>query len=316
MTSGQKIAFSLLAALGLFAILVMSLHSRLFNELETRFYAQSKIEENTGQLDKISESCDSYISDILNLVEKGDTAWIKNASVRSYYVQNPSESDVTQRRRVTESLFDQIPALSGIRIIDKNGKNVHYSSFDDTDLLKQAGLSKTYKNYTDITKDAGEIAFEQLQSITSETKSVLLCDENRGRIIISVPFCWVDGIYSGLALFYLNLHGIENELSGRELIAGGESFSLFADDKYDGGLVLNLPRGTKNDFRQPLLKYWKSRSENMSRSLDLAQQPEKLLSIPDGRYYVSLSFLLRCVLNHSSLNYQQINFLIYRCSVR
>ena len=29
-----------------------------------------------------------------------------------------------------------------------------------------------------------------------------------------------------------------------------------------------------------------------------------------------LSFLLRCVLNHSSLNYQQINFLIYRCSVR
>ena len=75
MTSGQKIAFSLLAALALFAVFVMSLNSRLFTELETRFYAQAKIEENTGQLDKISESCDSYISEILSLVEKGENAW-------------------------------------------------------------------------------------------------------------------------------------------------------------------------------------------------------------------------------------------------
>ena len=103
MTSGQKIAFSLLAALALFAVFVLSFNSTLFKELETRFYAQSKIEENTGQLDKISESCDSYMSEILSLVEKGENAWTKNASVRSYYVQNPSESEVNQRRRLTES---------------------------------------------------------------------------------------------------------------------------------------------------------------------------------------------------------------------
>ena len=163
MTSGQKIAFSLLAALALFAVFVMSLNSRLFNELETRFYAQAKIEENTGQLDKISESCDSYISEILSLVEKGENAWVKNASVRSYYVQNPSESDVNVRRRLTESLFSDISALKGIRIVDKNGRNVHYSSFDDTDLLKQSGVTKVYKNYNDIIKDAGEIPFETLR---------------------------------------------------------------------------------------------------------------------------------------------------------
>ena len=135
MTSGQKIAFSLLAALALFAVFVMSLNSRLFTELETRFYAQAKIEEKAGQLDKISESCDSYISEILSLIEKGENAWVKNAAVRSYYVQNPSESDVNLRRRLTESLFSDISALQGIRIVDKNGRNVHYSSYDDTDLL-------------------------------------------------------------------------------------------------------------------------------------------------------------------------------------
>ena len=230
MTSGQKIAFSLLAALALFAVFVMSLHSKLFKELETRFYAQAKIEENTGQLDKISESCDSYISELLTFSEKGDNAWTKNASVRSNYGQNPSESDVNERRRLTETLFSDIPALSGIRIVDKNGRNVHYSSFDDTDLLKQNGISKIYKNYPDIIKDADEITFEQLQKITSETKSVLLFDEGRGRLIISVPFCWVDGIYSGLALFYLNLKEVENEFIRRNVVAMGQGFTLFADD--------------------------------------------------------------------------------------
>ena len=289
MTSGQKIAFSLLAALGLFAGFVLSLNTTLFKELETRFYTQAKIEENTGQLDKISESCDSYISEILSLVEKGDNAWTKNASVRSYYVQNPSESDVNTRRRLTETLFSQIPALNGIRIVDKNGRNVHYSSFDDSDLLKQNGISKVYKNYNDIVKDTGEIDFETLQKITSETKSVLLCDESRSRIILAVPFCWVDGIYSGVCLFYLNLREVEKELIARDVIALGDGMTLFADDNYNGGFILNLPYGNRQSFREPALSYWKTRSEAMARGSDNYQQPEKLLELPDGRFYVALS---------------------------
>lgn len=289
MTSGQKIAFSLLAALGLFAGFVLSLNTTLFKELETRFYTQAKIEENTGQLDKISESCDSYISEILTLVEKGDNAWTKNASVRSYYVQNPSESDVNTRRRLTETLFSEIPALNGIRIVDKNGRNVHYSSFDDSDLLKQNGISKIYKNYNDIVKDTGEIDFETLQKITSETKSVLLCDESRARLILSVPFCWVDGIYSGVCLFYLNMREVEKELIARDVISLGEGMTLFADENYNGGFILNLPYGNRGTFREPALNYWKSRSEAMARGSDNYQQPEKLLELPDGRFYVALS---------------------------
>ena len=289
MTSGQKIAFSLLAALGLFAGFVLSLNTTLFKELETRFYTQAKIEENTGQLDKISESCDSYISEILTLIEKGENAWTKNASVRSYYVQNPSESDVNTRRRLTETLFSQISALNGIRIVDKNGRNVHYSSFDESDLLKQNGISKIYKNYNDIVKDTGEIDFETLQKITSETKSVLLCDESRARLILSVPFCWVDGIYSGVCLFYLNMREVEKELIARDAISLGEGMTLFADDDYNGGFILNLPYGNRATFREPTLNYWKSRSEAMARGSDNYQQPEKLLELPDGRFYVALS---------------------------
>ena len=281
MTSGQKIAFSLLVAMGLFAVFVLSLNSKLFNELETRFYTQSKIEENTGQLDRVSEGCDSYITKILNLTEKGENAWVKNASVRSFYVQNASESDVMTRRRLTEQLFAEIPALSGIRIVDKNGRNLHYSSFDDTDLLKQSGITKIYKNYNDITKDADEIPFEQLSKLVSETKSVLLFDQSRNRIVLSVPFCWVDGIYSGVSLFYLSINEIEKELNASDIIPIGQNAFIISDSDFSGGLVLNIPYGEKKSFEEPVKQYWKKHVS--------AQQPEKLLEMPDGRFYLALS---------------------------
>ena len=281
MTSGQKIAFSLLVAMGLFAVFVLSLNSKLFNELETRFYTQSKIEQNTGQLDRVSEGCDSYITKILNLTEKGENAWVKNASVRSFYVQNASESDVMKRRRLTEQLFAEIPALSGIRIVDKNGRNLHYSSFDDTDLLKQGGITKIYKNYNDITKDADEIPFEQLSKLVSETKSVLLFDQSRNRIVLSVPFCWVDGIYSGVSLFYLSINEIEKELNASDIIPIGQNAFIISDSDFSGGLVLNIPYGEKKSFEEPVKQYWKKHVS--------AQQPEKLLEMPDGRFYLALS---------------------------
>ena len=281
MTSGQKIAFSLLVAMGLFAVFVLSLNSKLFNELETRFYTQSRIEQNTGQLDRVSEGCDSYITKILNLTEKGENAWVKNASVRSFYVQNASESDVMTRRRLTEQLFAEIPALSGIRIVDKNGRNLHYSSFDDTDLLKQSGITKIYKNYNDITKDADEIPFEQLSKLVSETKSVLLFDQSRNRIVLSVPFCWVDGIYSGVSLFYLSINEIEKELNASDIIPIGQNALIISDSDFSGGLVLNIPYGEKKSFEEPVKQYWKKHVS--------AQQPEKLLEMPDGRFYLALS---------------------------
>ncbi len=320
MTSGQKIAFSLLVAMGLFAVFVLSLNTKLFTQLESKFYTQSKIAQNTGQLDKISEGCDSYISEILNLIEKGDNAWVKNASVRSFYVQNASESDVNIRRRLTETLFSEIPALTGIRIVDKNGRNVHYSSFDDTDLLKQTGISKIYKNYGDIVKDADEISFEELGKITSETKSVILFDQSKNRLIVSVPFCWVDGIYSGISLFYLNFHEIEKVLTSREIISFGQNANLVSDEDYSGGLIFNIPYNEKANFEKTVKSYWKNRSSAMSKADEVYQQPEKLLEKPDGSFYVALSSnrigKVRISAVYSSSDFElskEIRLLIYIC---
>ena len=285
MTSGQKIAFSLLIAIGTFVVFVLGFQSKLFKELETKFYTQSKIEENTQLLNKLSESCDVYISEILNQIENGENAWVKSPAVRSYYVQNPSENLVNERRQLTETLFSKIPALDGIRILDKNGRNVHYSSFDDTDVLKQTGITKVYKNYPDVQKDADEIEFDTLEKVFAQDKSQLLFDESRNRLIISMPYYWMDDVYSGQCLFYFNMISIQKALTRRDVLAIGENLTLFSDDNFKGGFVLNLPAGEKKTFREPVLKYWKKITKNNKN----AQTPEKLLEMEDGSFWLVLS---------------------------
>ena len=285
MTSGQKIAFSLLIAIGTFVVFVLGFQSKLFKELETKFYTQSKIEENTRLLNKLSESCDVYISEILNQIENGENAWVKSPAVRSYYVQNPSENLVNERRQLTETLFSKIPALDGIRILDKNGRNVHYSSFDDTDVLKQTGITKVYKNYPDVQKDADEIEFDTLEKVFAQDKSQLLFDESRNRLIISMPYYWMDDVYSGQCLFYFNMISIQKALTRRDVLAIGENLTLFSDDNFKGGFVLNLPAGEKKTFREPVLKYWKKITKNNKN----AQNPEKLLEMEDGSFWLVLS---------------------------
>ena len=286
MTSGQKIAFSLLTAMGLFAAFVLSLHSTLFKQLEMKFYTQAKIEDNTGQLNKLAENYDLYIQEILTQLETGENAWCRTSAVRSYYLQNPSESDVNQRRQENETLFSKISSLNGIRILDKNGRNVHFSTYDNTDILKQTGITKVYKNYPDIMKDVDEISFELLAKTFDEKHSRILLDEERNRIIISVPYFWMDQVYSGQCLFYFNLFDIEKELTARDVLALGQNFVMYSStEDFKGGFAVGIPAGKKKEFKAPVEKYWKTRTADASK----LQTPEKLLEMEDGRFYVALS---------------------------
>ena len=103
MTSGQKISFSMLISMLLFALFVVEANLKLFSKLETRFYSQAKIAEKMHQLDQTGEELDSYISDLLSVL--GDYA--QKPEVFSYHEHNPSEKSVTARRNVTENLLDR-----------------------------------------------------------------------------------------------------------------------------------------------------------------------------------------------------------------
>ena len=307
MTSGQKVAFSFLFSLVLFAFAALLLHTSLFSEIEADFYSQSKIQEKTDQLDEISTSIENYIKDVLNIIEKGEDPYIKNASVRSYYVQNPSEADTVERRRLTEKLFYDIPELKGIRIVDRNARIIHFSTFDDTDILTQNGISKTYKNYPDVQKDADILAFDLISKNSYEDKSKVLFDSQRNEIIISIPFYWIDGIYSGAAIFYIDFTKLKKSLADKNLIAQSQNFAMISDDQnLSGGFITNFPDGYFSQIKDKILDFWKKESDAKkldadassfslirSKNFGVFDAPEKIAKLDDSHFLVIINSSLQ-----------------------
>lgn len=280
MTSVQKVAFSLLITLVLSVIFVFTARStNLLKILNEKYYSQSIIDEKNENLNKIAKSTDYYIKKFLSQMEDEKKAFTKQECIRSYLEKNPSESLIVERRNLTAQLFEDNPALKGIRLIDKNGKFLHYSSFSD-DVLNTNGNLKTYKNYTEIVENSDEIDFNQIKVNEIEQKSKVFVDSKRNRIIISIPFYLSQDIYSATLVCYFNFYNIKNELIKNNAISEGENLNLVSEN-LSGGIVNGIPNVSPEEFEKPILKKWK-----ISKSY---KKPEESLQTKNKNYWVLLS---------------------------
>ena len=316
MSSGQKAAFSFLAALVFFAGFVFFAHTGLMAQIETKFYAQAKIGEKSGQLEKLSESCNSYITDILTKIQTGDKAYLKSSAVKTYVHQNPSEKDATERKNLTAQLFDELDAygLEGIRLIEKNGRTLHYSSYE-SDVLKRVSLNTTYKLYSDIVKDSSEIESDVLLVDADKPQTRFLLDKTANRIILCFPFYITDNTYFATLVCYFGVHQFEQNLLNENIIRLGDSLCIAtAEDSYTGGFVLNLPSDSRSEFYNPILSFWKKNQKNQNFSF------ERILEKNDGSYWLLMTasqgeyFNVSAVYSSTLFELpREMEYLIYTC---
>lgn len=280
MTSGQKVSFSLLITLVFSVVFALTAHStNLLKILNEKYYSQNIIDEKNENLNKIAKNTDSYIKNFLSQMETEKEAFTKQECIRSYLEKNPSESLIVKRRNLTAQLFEDNPALKGIRIIDKNGKFLHYSSFSD-DVLNTNGNLKTYKNYTEIVENSNELDFNQIKVNETEQKSKIFVDSKKNRIIISIPFYLLQDIYSACLVCYFNFYDIKTELLKSYAISEDENLNLVSEN-LSGGIVSGIPSVSSEEFEEPILEKWK-----MSKSY---KKPEEILQTKNKNYWVLLS---------------------------
>lgn len=286
MTSGQKIAFSLLTTIILVAGFALTARTtNLFKILDDRYYSQVQVNEKNAELNRLSQSVDLYIQKVL---EKIENSYIKEGCIRSYMDQNPSEALQQERRNLTAQLFSDIPSLSGIRLIDKNGKSLHYSSYD-YDVLKVNGSYKTYKNYPDVVKDASELEYNLINVDEGNHERKVLVDAEKNRLIISMPFYWIGDIYSASMLFYFNFSKIEQELINAKELSLNQSLTLCSYN-LKGGFVLNLPNINQEEFFEPVSQKWQEKRSVTSPEKILQSKNNKdwlMLSSSDGKYLLA-----------------------------
>lgn len=286
MSSGQKVALSFLAALICFAGFVFFAQTNLMSTIETKFYAQSKIAQRQEQLDRLSNSCNNYISNILKKIETDSSSYLNSPAVKSYANQNPSEKDEVTRRNLTSALFDTIEGLDGIRLIEGNGRNVHFSTYD-TDVLKVDGLVKQYKNYPDLQEELGELESETILTDSNNPKHKIIFDSKQNRIIVSFPFYITEQTTFGSLVCYFNIYDFEQILVNSNLLPLGESFDLLTDDDGTGyGFACGIPGDGKADFTKAIINSWKIAS---GKADGKNKGPENLISQSNGTNWVLLN---------------------------
>ncbi|MBO5117541.1 MAG: hypothetical protein J6C25_08560 [Treponema sp.] len=291
MTAGQKVAFSALFSIGLFGAFVYVTKTDFIPEIEKRFYTQSKVQQKEDELNNVTKGIDSYIQNILNDLENKETGYLNSSAVSSYLSQNPAESDTVERRNITEKLFYEHPALKGIRFVDKNGVNLHFSTYDRTDVAKHVGIKKYYKNYPDLVEEYKELDVKKIFSEKKQPEKKIYFDENKNRFILALPVNWLEDVYAGCFLFYFDVNSLTDSFSSEGIIRFSDNLKIISDEKYNGGFVLGLPSENTEVFVESIKSSWKEKNQKTSAgNLLLANnQIEKIVTQKDGTNWVMMN---------------------------
>ena len=270
MTSGQKTAVSLLISVVLFAAFVVAAFTGLFSVIDARFYEPGKISQIQKHLDTVSENFNEYIETLESRFGKNENSFLKQTCVQSYIENQPSDEVVRERSKLSGDLFSQTPGLLGMRLIDKNGSSVHFSTFS-SDVLNRTSEIVSFKNYTDAITLTGEkeIPFDKISSPDSYGTNGVVCktvfDGRDNRIILSFPYYDSYKAYRGTFVFYVNANDFNRVLLSKKIITFGDTGSLvsglnFEEEKketeYKSGFVFGIPAVGKKIFEQEILSRW------------------------------------------------------------
>ena len=244
LTSGQKVAVSLLLTIFLFTGFVVLAFSGFFSLIETRFYQPSLIKAIEENLKSISQGFSDYTDEQLTVFE----SYTQNKSIKS--VSNPAQTseDIAERSKLFSETTAKFPGFLGLKIVDTNGKYIHYSSFD-SDVLKQQSNAISYKNYD----TTSEYPYEEL------AVSNLILDSSKNQLIFSFPYINDYDTEQGRVLFYVSAKDFNRYLISQNLINVNQTTNLINNSSKNNskiGFILGFPVVNQDFFTTAVQEKW------------------------------------------------------------
>ena len=266
MSSGQKVAFSLLISVLAFCAFTVVAFSGLFDLLEVNFYQPIVQEIKQKKIEEIAAAQNEYF----DILMKRFDAFSVSQAVKSYADTHPSDAATKNREILRSRLVTSTAALTGIRIISDNGRNVFFSTFQSDIISGKNGI--TYRNYD----SSGEISFDSVSSkklvegsSPSDLKCRIIKDGSGGRLIYSFPFYNLSNEYTGTILFYCDAQNFSQFLYNRNLIDIKGFATLVTDSPNSrrelegfGGFVFGMPNYGQSSVQTEILNKWRTGGEN------------------------------------------------------
>ncbi|MBQ0052553.1 MAG: hypothetical protein KBT11_10920 [Treponema sp.] len=265
MTSGQKVASSLLISVLCFSLFTVLAFSGLFDLVEVNYYQPVAKQIKEQKLQEIEEAQNEYLEILTTRFDN----FAKNGDVKTYANLRPSDASVQNRERIRAELLMNTQALQGIRIVDSNGRNLYFSTYE-ADKIKNAKTGAiTYKNYNTL----GELPFDSVKSVqeisenaSPEMKTRIIRESKSSRLIFSLPFYDAKSVQKGTIIFYCDAGHLNRYLFSRNLIDMSGFGVLLAENPAEnssgvGGFVFGMPNIGQKSLEDQILLKWKTEPE-------------------------------------------------------
>ena len=242
MTSSQKFSVSLLISVVIFAFFSVITLSGQFDSIEAKFYQPAVRKPIEQKIRELSEQEKQYNQ----ILFERFASFASDDAVLSFTKSVSSDEEVKSRALACAKIFSSSPYLHGIRIVDSNGRKIHYSSFE-SDKKKQNERSTVYEDYSNFVKNGQEVEFELLDCKNGR-KFKIFNDFEKKRIIYSLPFIGKDnsGKISQQAdvFFYCGTEDFLRFLYSKNKISLSEKDGaeyLFTGNSDCAGYIFGLP---------------------------------------------------------------------------
>lgn len=209
MTFVQKLSVSLLCAILIFTGFMFFAFSGLFTFIETRFYQPAIVNDAQIHLSQISETLDDYL---MTLYEEFEEIFVQNQFVKESFNETQMRETIEGRENAAGILMAGVSGLDAIRIIEDDGKGIHYSTFA-SDIVTQNDTKLLYDLYPNL----DELPYDFVQSFEDSEPQILFDPENE-RILYSFPFYDDMEIFRGTILFYVASSGFTRELINKNIV--------------------------------------------------------------------------------------------------
>ena len=242
MTSGQKISVSLLISVIAFAFFAVLSLSGQFEYIEAKFYQPAVRRPVEQKVTELAENEKQYNQILIDRF----AFFLSNDAVLSSVKSKADNAAVRERENLWAKLKVDSPSLLALRIVDSNGRKIHFSTFD-SDKKKQDDRKIIYEDYTKLVSNNEEIEFDTLKC-PEDKKIKIFNDKSNKRIIYAIPFIGKDDsekAVNATALFYCSTRDFIRFVYSKNLLSILEKDNaeyLFTGLPDAGGYVFGLPQ--------------------------------------------------------------------------
>ncbi len=255
-----KNSVGLLVAVGICGGITVVSSLGMFSKIEKNFYEPARLSAIRAKLDAVAEYSNEYINNILQKIGPDEGGFLANEAASSYFEREPSR----EVGRLFGKLLDELPSLEGLRVVERTGKRVQYSSFKN-DSRNERG-NKTYSLYTELKTYSGAseldysivTAFPETEDEENDidlNRYRMVFDGYEQRIIISYPYFYNEKSYS--FIFYINPIDFVTQLVENRIISINDEMTLISSkDGTAGGFVFRMPRVGQSILANEILRRW------------------------------------------------------------